>query len=152
MKIYLDTSVVSMLDDSERGTATKEFFEFINEKNYELVISEIVDNEIRDTKSKKKDTIIEFLNTLNCIYLSHSEESHDHAWNYIADEILTKNHFDDLLHVAYATVHNCNVIVSWNRKHIAKLVKIQKLNACNLKHNYNIIAIYTPEEFLTLFQ
>ncbi|MDR1140128.1 MAG: hypothetical protein LBL62_00445 [Planctomycetaceae bacterium] len=79
-------------------------------------------------------------------------KSNNLAWKYVTEGVLTHNHFDDLLHVAYATVHKCTMIVSWNRKHIAKPIKIQKLNACNLKNNYNAILIYTPEEFLINFK
>ncbi|MDR3199258.1 MAG: hypothetical protein LBU34_15430 [Planctomycetaceae bacterium] len=152
MKIYLDTSVVLMLDESERGIITKDFFYFVTQNNFELFISEVVENEIKHTTKKiERDVIFTFLNTINFISLSYSEESHSLATKYIQDGILTQNHIDDMLHVAYATVHNCDMIVSWNRKHIAKLSKIQKINACNIKNNYHSITICTPKEFLILF-
>jgi hypothetical protein len=69
----------------------------------------------------------------------------------VVEGILTHNHIDDLLHIAYATVYECDVIVSWNRKHIAKATKIQKINLCNIKNNYRSITICTPEDFLTIF-
>jgi hypothetical protein len=152
LRIYLDTSVISMLDDSERGMITREFFEFAIQKNCEFVISEVVDTELEDSKKRKGNTILQFVETLNCHDLPYSKEAHQLAENYLKDGVLTSNHLDDLTHVAYATVQKCNVIVSWNRKHIAKMSKIQKLNACNLKNNYPIIAIYTPQEFLTHFK
>jgi hypothetical protein len=151
-KIYLDTSVISMLDNSGRGVITKKFFEAVNNNNCELIISEIVNNEIVDAEISKKDAILFFLDTLKYTLIPYNQKSYDLAWNYVFDGILTHNHIDDLLHVAYATVHECDMIVSWNRKHIAKPIKIQKINACNLKNNYNVIAIFTPEEFLTYFK
>jgi predicted nucleic acid-binding protein len=152
LKIYLDTSVISMLDNSPRGVITKKFFEFVTQNDCELVISEAVENEIDETEQTKKKEIIYFLNQLKITKISHDNESDNLAWNYINDGILTHNHFDDLSHVAYATVHKCDMIVSWNRKHIAKSIKIQKLNACNIKNNYSLIAVYTPEEFLTFYK
>jgi hypothetical protein len=152
LKIYLDTSVISMLDNSERGMITRNFFEFAIQTNCEFVISEVVDTELEDSKKNKGKIILQFIETLNCVSLPYSEEAHRLAENYIKDGVLTCNHLDDLTHVAYATVYKCDVIVSWNRKHIARLSKIQKLNACNIKNNYSIIAIYTPQEFLTNFK
>jgi hypothetical protein len=137
-----------MIDDSERGIITKEFFEFVVKNNYVFVISEIVKTEIEDSKKNKGETILKFLETLNYDFLPHSEESHNLAWNYVKDRVLTENHIDDLTHVAYATVFGCDLIVSWNRKHIVKLSKMQKINLCNVKNNYRPITICTPKEFL----
>jgi hypothetical protein len=141
-----------MLDDSERGKKTKAFFENVIQYNHQLVLSDVVKGEIDDAKELKREAILYFLNTLAVLYLPYNEESHRLAWNYVKDGILTENHIDDLRHVAYATVNQCDVIVSWNRKHIAKLSKMQKLNLCNIKNNYRPIIICTPDEFLTMFK
>jgi hypothetical protein len=153
LKIYLDTSVISMLDDSERGIITRDFFEFAIQKGYQFVVSEVVRAEIDDTpEENKRVAILQFLETLNCVSVPYNQESIDLAWTYVSEEILTDSHIDDLTHIAYATVFGCNMIVSWNRKHIAKPIKAQKINACNMKNNYSMIAIYTPQEFLTLYK
>ncbi|MDR2704377.1 MAG: hypothetical protein LBC02_01235 [Planctomycetaceae bacterium] len=153
IKIYLDTSVISMRDNPELGAVTWEFFEFVTQKNCELVISEVAKMEIeRISDESKKLEIFQFLETLNCVLLPYLGEAHLLAEIYVKDRVLTNNHLDDLTHVAYATVHKCDMIVSWNRKHIAKPIKIQKLNLCNVKYNYSTIAICTPEEFLTIYK
>jgi predicted nucleic acid-binding protein len=150
LKIYLDTSVILMFDDdiSPRGIITKEFFKRVLEKKHNLIISEVVEYEITDTTDElKKESNKSFLSTLNCQILSYSKASHDLAWSYVFDGVLTHNHIDDLLHVAYATVHECDVIVSWNRKHIAKPAKIQKLNFCNVKNNYHVLRFVHRKNF-----
>ncbi|MDR2706535.1 MAG: hypothetical protein LBC02_12210 [Planctomycetaceae bacterium] len=153
IKIYLDTSVISMLDNSLRGMITREFFEFSAQKGYQFVISEVVKKEIDDIPEEiKRETILQFLETLSCVLLPYNQESIDLAWTYVSEGILTDNHIDDLTHIAYTTVFDCDVIVSWNRKHIANPTKMKKLNDCNLKNNYSMIAIYTPQEFLTIYK
>jgi hypothetical protein len=153
LKIYLDTSIISMLDNPDLGAITREFFELAIQKNCQFVISEVVNKEIDDTPTeKKRKTILLLLETLNCVLLPYSEESQNLAENYVKDGILTTKHLDDLMHIAYATVFDCDMIVSWNQKHIAKPIKIQKINDCNMKNNYAMIAIYTPEHFLTLYK
>jgi predicted nucleic acid-binding protein len=141
-----------MLDDSERGKKTKDFFEHILRYNHQLVLSEVVKGEIDDAEQHKKLVILRFLNTLPALYLPYSLDAHHLAAKYLEEGILTNNHIDDLLHIAYATVYRCDIIISWNRKHIAKQSKIKQINACNLKNNYRVIEIYTPDEFLTLFE
>ncbi|MDR2756523.1 MAG: hypothetical protein LBC20_12530 [Planctomycetaceae bacterium] len=151
LKIYLDTSVILMRDNSTRGIVTSEFLKKVAQSNHSFIISEVVDFEIKDTTETQKEENINFLKKLNCQTLPYSNESHNLAWTYIIEGVLTENHFDDLLHVAYATVYECDMIVSWNRKHVAKQSKIQKINACNIKNNYCAITIFTPAEFLIHF-
>jgi hypothetical protein len=103
-------------------------------------------------EKNKREAILQFLETVNCVSLPYSEESHRLAWCYVKDGVLTENHIDDLRHVAYATVYECDVIVSWNRRHIASLPKIQKLNFCNIKYHYRSMMICTPEKFLTFYK
>jgi hypothetical protein len=139
-----------MIDDSDRGIITQSFFHFAtkNKQNYELVVSPVAIDEIEDATPKKKDRIMAFLESLTCIKLPISQEAHDLAWNYVFENILTEKHFEDLLHVAYATVFNCDIFLSWNRKHLAKLSTIQKVNLFNVANNYSAIIIATPQDFL----
>jgi hypothetical protein len=142
-----------MLDNPDLGAITREFFEFTIQNGCQFVISEVVNKEISDTPTEeKRKAVLLFLKTLNCVLLPYDIESRNLAKVYVSEGILTDNHIDDLRHVAYATVFDCDMIVSWNQKHIAKTIKIQKINDCNMKNNYSMIAIYTPERFLTLYK
>jgi predicted nucleic acid-binding protein len=148
-KIYLDTSVISMLDGSALCETTRSFFDAVNQENYELVISPIVANEIDNAEIEKKEAILYFLNSLNALTrLEYTDEAYRLAENYYTEGVLTYNHMDDLLHMAYATVYNCDVIVSWNRKHLANPLKMQKLNRCNEAQGYGSIVVCTPQHFI----
>ena len=52
------------------------------------------------------------------------------------------------MHVAVATVANCDVIVSWNFKHIVHYQKIPLFNAVNVLEGYNSIWIHSPQEVI----
>lgn len=67
---------------------------------------------------------------------------------YIAEGILTEKWYDDALHVALATVSGCDVIVSWNFKHIVNFKKIPLFNAVNVLKGYRPIAIHSPSEVI----
>jgi hypothetical protein len=46
--------------------------------------------------------------------------------------------------MALATVAECDVIVSWNFKHIVNFRKIPLFNAVNILKGYRQFAIYSP--------
>jgi hypothetical protein len=54
----------------------------------------------------------------------------------------------DALHVALSVVSNCDVLVSWNFKHIVNLGRIRLFNAVNLEKGYRPMEIRSPKEIL----
>ena len=67
---------------------------------------------------------------------------------YISSGVVTPKSAEDALHVAIATVTKCNLIVSWNFKHIVHFDKIPKYNAVNTLNGYGQIGIYSPMEVI----
>ena len=55
----------------------------------------------------------------------------------------------DALHVAMATVSECELIVSWNFKDIVHFEKIPKYNAVNVLNGYGQIDIHSPLEVIS---
>ena len=50
--------------------------------------------------------------------------------------------------LAVATVNDCELIVSWNFRHIVRFSKIQRFNAINALYGYNNLAIHSPPEVI----
>ena len=69
---------------------------------------------------------------------------------YLKAGILGETSDADALHVAAATVLNCDIVLSWNFKHIVHFEKIQGFNAVNRMNNYKAIDIYSPPEVVEL--
>jgi hypothetical protein len=67
---------------------------------------------------------------------------------YISAGIVTEKSTEDALHVAIASVAKCDLIVSWNFKHIVHFEKIPKYNAVNVLNGYGQIGIYSPLEII----
>ena len=67
---------------------------------------------------------------------------------YVAAEVLSSKHINDLRHVAYAVTSRCDYIVSWNMRHLVRLWTIDRVNAVNFENHYPKIMIVTPE-FIT---
>ena len=65
---------------------------------------------------------------------------------YIELGVVPERSLADALHVAMATVSECELIVSWNFKDIVHFEKIPKYNAVNVLNGYGQIDIHSPLE------
>jgi len=62
--------------------------------------------------------------------------------------VLRAKSLDDCTHIACAIVHGCDIIVSWNFKHIVNRKTIQGAKAIAAFAGYREILIYTPSMML----
>ncbi len=76
------------------------------------------------------------------------EESKKLGKEYIASGILTWRSLNDAYHIAMASTHRLDLLVSWNFKHIVNYDKIRLFNSANLKFGYPAIDIRTPQELI----
>jgi len=60
--------------------------------------------------------------------------------------ILAPQWKEDALHVALATIAHCDMILSWNFKHIVHYRKIPLYNAVNTLEGFGSLRIYSPLE------
>ena len=67
---------------------------------------------------------------------------------YLDAGIVTQKSTADALHVALATVTKCQLIVSWNFKHIVHFQKVPLYRAINTINGYPEISIYSPPEVI----
>ncbi|MCH8326265.1 MAG: hypothetical protein IIB83_06875 [Bacteroidetes bacterium] len=78
-----------------------------------------------------------------------SEEAANLAKKYIIEGVVDKTSIEDCRHIALATINQCNVLASWNFKHIVNLEKINGYNSVNLKSGYHILEIRSPKELVS---
>ena len=81
-------------------------------------------------------------------YIEISEETIQLADKYISEKVVGKTNRDDYIHIALATIHRADVLISWNLKHIVNLSKIRGYNSVNLKLGYPTIEIRSPNEMI----
>jgi len=72
----------------------------------------------------------------------------DLASAYIKEKVVGKSSYDDCLHIALATIHKADYLVSWNFKHIVNVDRIRGYNSVNIKLGYRLIDIRLPREFI----
>ena len=68
------------------------------------------------------------------------------ATKYVEEKVVGQTSFDDCIHIATATIHRADILVSWNFKHIVNIYRIRGYNSINLKMNYSSLEIRSPKE------
>jgi hypothetical protein len=132
--------------DREFDTYSKRFIELVVSGRFRLVLSPVVDDEIR-TDGTPAEVVAEYERLLPfCEVVEVTSDSLTLHRAYIDAGILGPKWRDDALHVALASVSECEMIVSWNFKHIVNYQKIPLYNAVNALHGYGPIGIYSPLE------
>jgi predicted nucleic acid-binding protein len=151
-RIYLDTSIISYLDQKdspEKMAVTHKLWKKILADEYDVVISEILDWEIDDCDENKKKILKEFENQLQSTIVLIGEEEKEIAESIIENGILTQTKsYRDCLHIAAAIVANCDVLLSWNFKHIVNPKTIDGVKIIAIKNGYKEMHIYSPEIFI----
>ncbi len=100
---------------------TQEFFARHAQK-CEFLASEIVILEIeRDPDASHRQTLLEALRRHPITMLTGGPEIERLAGLYLARGVIPARKREDALHVAYATVHGMDILLSWNFKHLANV-------------------------------
>lgn len=150
-KIYLDTSVISYLEQTdapEQMTITREVWETFKSGKYDIYISNVVLRELSNCKDENKRTkLLNHLSEIKYSFIDVTEKTMEFAERIIDLGILKKKSFDDCQHIAAAIVGNCDFIISWNFKHIVNIETIKGLKVLTTAEGYKDILIYSPEAF-----
>jgi predicted nucleic acid-binding protein len=146
-RIYIDTSVVGGFYDVEFSEYTVPLFHQIRESELRIIYSEVTEKELINAPEKVKDLIRGLPNEV-VDYVELTEEAVVLAQAYIAEKVVGKTSLDDCLHIALATIHKADYLVSWNFKHIVNVERIRGYNSVNIKLGYSTIDIRSPREFI----
>ena len=147
LKLYLDTSVISHLhapDTPDKMADTLLLWEEIQAGLYDVYVSPVVFEELNKCKEPKKSIITDYLNNIKFIIIEENTETIRLARKIIENGILTANNFNDCRHISGAIVGDCDMIISWNFKHMANIKTINGVKSITILEGYKDINIYTP--------
>ena len=151
MKIYLDTSVISYLDQQdapEQMKQTQEVWEIFKTGKYEIILGTIDFDEIEKCSAKKKEILYSYLSEINYKLVETTEEITKLANEIITHGILKEKNMDDCVHIATAILSDCNAIISWNFKHMVNIDTINGIRTIAIAKRYTTIDIYPPNLLL----
>jgi predicted nucleic acid-binding protein len=146
-RIYIDTSVVGGYFDEEFQEDTKRFYKWFEENDVVFVISDLLDIELINAPEKVRNSLGKYDNS-KFERIKLSQESIVLANEYIKHKVVGISSLEDCRHIAMATVHKVDYVVSWNFKHIVNIDRIIGYNSVNLMLGYEPVEIYTPFQLL----
>ncbi len=152
LKVYLDTSVISYLkqDDSPDETKiTLRLWEKFKTGIYGIYLSQVDFTEMDKCEEPKLSFLKEKLNEIDFEILEVKSSTQALAKEIINMGILTGKSFDDCTHIAVAIENECDIIVSWNFKHMVNIKTINGVRAITILKNQKNINILNP---LTLLE
>src|SRR3989440_11319571 len=143
--LYVETSVVgAYLDNGEpfRRDLTIRWWEH-ELADYAPYISPLVVRELERTEEPRRSA---YLNLIRDVPLFDiSEEAAILADGYVERGIFHRKYIADALHVAIASVHKIDYLVTWNFGHLANVRRQIRIRLFNTAAGFFVPMIVTPE-------
>jgi predicted nucleic acid-binding protein len=151
LKLFLDSSVFNFCVDGKQGhkqQETEKLFAAIEAGKYEAYTSFAVMEELERALKAKYDK----MNALVGRYVKEVFEPDDDAKylaaKYVENHIIPPKSWNDGLHIAVATVHDLDFVVSCNMGHIDKRKTMIGTGFINLRAGYKNIGIASSMEVI----
>ena len=152
LKVYLDTSVISYLeqdDAPEKMADTRAVWEALKRGDYDIFVSQVVLKELNDCKDpRKKELFFKHLREINFSVVEITEGTIALAEKFIDFGILKQKSLDDCQHIAAAILNDCDIIISWNFKHIVNVRTIRGIKIITTMQGRKDLLIYPPTALL----
>jgi predicted nucleic acid-binding protein len=146
-RIYLDTSVFGGYFEPEFELWTKVLFDRISKGDFKVIVYRLTDIELENAPEQVRNLALS-LPEKQVEWLDISSQAVDLADKYIAEKVVGQTSHSDCIHIAIATLHYADVLVSWNFKHIVNHLRIRGYNAVNFKYGHKMLDIRSPREIL----
>jgi predicted nucleic acid-binding protein len=153
LSVYVETSVVSYLVarpsqniiTAANQLVTQEWWDNHRSK-FEVFISQLVIDEASQGNTEEANKRLAILNDMALLTLN--DKIVKLGYRFLQDKGLPAKATDDAYHIAYATVHQINYLLTWNCKHIANAQIQQKLRQISAQEGYELPILCTPYELL----
>ncbi len=142
--VYIETSVPSFYhevrtepDMIARRDWTRTWWEVAVER-HELVTSPAVIDELERGDYQKRQECIELVSRLPLLAIE--EPVVEIVETYIARRVMPADPAGDALHLALASYHRCDFLVTWNCRHLANANKFGHIRRVN-----TLLGLYSPD-------
>ena len=152
-RIYLETTVISFYHNARTGP------EMVSRQNWtrrwldaallgsdELVTSLAVETELNAGEFPNKTDMLKLVSRFRLLDLNDAVAEAVDA--YIANHVMPNDPGGDALHLAAASFHRCDFLVTWNCRHIANANKFGHIRRVNGILGLGNPALVTPLELL----
>ena len=147
-RVYIETSIPSFYFETRTEPEmiamrnwTRDWWDH-HARQYELVTSEAVFEELNEGKYFSKEEALRLIEDLPTLEADKVVIEIVNA--YIANKAMPRNPRGDALHLALATHHKCDFLLTWNCNHLANPNKFIHLSAVNALLGYVTPQLTTP--------
>ncbi len=132
-RIYIDTSVFGGYFDEEFAGHTIPLFDRLKSNEFTLLFSTVTQDELENAPQEVQE-LVKSIKVESTEFLDTTDEAVDLATEYITEKVVGPTSYADCLHIAIATIHRADFLVSWNFKHIVNVQRIRGYNSINIKN------------------
>ncbi len=150
--VYIETSIPSFYyevrtepDNIARRDWTRQWW---NEHlaNYDVYTSEAVIEELEGGVFAGREDALKLIERLPLLDIN--EPIADIVATYISHHIMPNDPAGDALHLAIASLHKCDFLVTWNCRHLANANKFGHIRRINTLLGLYVPALVTPLELI----
>lgn len=142
---YIETSIPSFYYDTRDDIQaqamkewTKEWWHIMKKKNAFLVTGIPVITELSEAEEPKRDNALRLIEDLPI--LNYDETVDQIVSVYIHHKLMPGKSMGDAAHLALASYHKCDFLVTWNCRNIANANKFGHIRRIN-----GMLGLFTPE-------
>jgi len=151
-RVYVETSIPSFYcssrEDPEsvaRRNWTQHWWDF-KQANFELLTSSAVLDELSQWDSTARAGALELL--ADVPLLPMDPPIVEIVKTYVRHSVMPADPSGDALHLAIASYHKCEFLVTWNCRHLANANKFRHIRRVNTLLGLYVPALVTPLELL----
>lgn len=152
-RIYVETTIPSFYFDVRsaaemvaRRNWTRRWFDAARQSGDELVTSLAVEAELRNGDYPSRQEAMTLIGGLALLDLDEAVAEVVDA--YIAHRLMPRDPAGDALHLAAASYHRCDFLVTWNCEHLANANKFGHIRRINTMLGIGCPMLVTPLELL----
>ncbi|MGL4593331.1 MAG: hypothetical protein ACRCUY_01230 [Thermoguttaceae bacterium] len=147
-RVYVDTSVIGGNFDAEFNWQTEPFWNAVRSGSVIAIVSDVLENELKRGAPMHIRGFFRDFEEFQIERVASTTESDSLAMRYITEKVVGRSSLEDCKHIALATIHHADCLVSWNFKHIVNFNRIRGYNGVNLLLGYQTLEIRTPYEVI----
>jgi len=150
--VYIETSVPSFFHETRpepemvaRREWTRQWWAVATER-YDLVTSPAVIDELERGEYPSRDDCLELVEQLDLLEITPAVL--DVVETYLSRHVMPADPAGDALHLALASFHRCDFLVTWNCRHLANANKFGHIRRVNTLLGLYVPSLVTPLELL----
>jgi predicted nucleic acid-binding protein len=151
-RVYIETTIPSFYHEVRtepemlaRRAWTREWWE-VHRSDFDLLTSEAVLDELENGVLPQKDDALALIQSIPLLEIAEAIGEIVDA--YIKHHVMPADPVGDALHLALASYHRCDFLLTWNCRHLANANKFAHIRRVNGILGLFVPSLVTPLELL----